>query len=162
MEDSKKIQFLWIVIILLILINLSVLFWLWVSQHPPQNPLNPDRIEKVLHFNHEQQEQFRKIKDDHFAEIKPIRDSIKIIKSELFDFLKQGKKDNHFIETKMTIMLEKIKENETKTLQHFAKIRAICTPEQQVVFDNDVLEKFKKQGQNGAGRPHEGERPPKP
>jgi periplasmic protein CpxP/Spy len=162
MEDSKKIQSLWIVIILLILINLSVLSWLWFSQRPPQDSLSPERIEKTLHFNHEQEEQFRKIKDDHFAEILPIRDSISIIKSELFDYLKQENPDPQFIDAKMKIMLEKIKENETKTLQHFAKIRAICTPEQKVVFDNDILERFKKQGPNGAGRPREGERPPRP
>ncbi len=162
MKDSKKIQYLWVVIILLTLLNLSVLSWVWFSQRTLQDPLSSERIEKALHFNHEQENQFRKIKDDHFTEIRPIRDSIKIIKSELFDYLKQENQDPKIIEAKMFVMLEKIEENETKTLQHFAKIRAICTPEQKKVFDNDIIDRFKKQGQNGAGRPREGERPPRP
>lgn len=162
MEDSKKIQSLWIAIILLILINLSALSWLWFSQRSSQDHTGPERIEKTLHFNHQQEQQFIKLKDAHFAEIIPIRDSIKIIKSELFDYLKQEKPDLKIIEIKMKIMVEKIKENETKTLQHFAKIRAICTPEQKIIFDNDVLERFKKQGSNSDGRPREGERPPRP
>ena len=162
MEDSKKIQALWIVIILLILINLSVLSWLWFSQRIPRDPLSPERIEKTLQLNHEQEDQFRRIKEEHFTEIRPIRDSIKIIKSELFDYLKQENPDPQLMEAKMNLMLEKIKENETKTLQHFAKIRAICTPEQKIIFDNDILEKFKKQGLNGGGRPRDGERPPRP
>ena len=62
----------------------------------------------------------------------------------------------------MNILVEKIRENETKTLQHFAKIRAICTPEQKLIFDTDILERLKKQGPNGAGRPREGDRPQRP
>ena len=162
MEDSKKIQSLWIAIILLILINLSALSWLWFSQRSLQDHISPERIEKTLHFNHQQEQQFIKLKDAHFAEIIPIRDSIKIIKSELFDYLKQEKPDLKIIEIKMKIMVEKIKENETKTLKHFAKIRAICTPEQKIIFDNDILERFKKQGPNSGSRPREGERPPRP
>ena len=144
MEDSKKIQSLWIAIILLILINLSALSWLWFSQRSSQDPISPERIEKILHFNHQQEQQFIKLKDAHFTEIIPLRDSIKIIKSELFDYLKQEKPDLKIIEVKMKIMVEKIKKNETKTLQHFAEIRAICTPEQKIIFDNDILERFKK------------------
>ena len=162
MEDSKKIQSLWIVIILLILINISVLTWLWFSQRTSQDPLSPERVEKALHFTHEQEVQFGKIKDEHFDDIRPIRDSIKILKSELFDYLKKGETNPQFVEAKMKVMLEKIKENETKTLQHFAKIRAMCTPEQKEIFDNDIVEKFKKQGPSGTGHPRQGERPPRP
>lgn len=163
MENSKKIKSLWIAIILLILINLSAISWQWFSRRSSQDDqLSPERIERTLHFNQQQVLQFTAIKDDHFLEVIPIRDSIRIIKSQLFDYLKKGKIDSRFIDVKMNKMVEKIRENEIKTLHHFAKIRAICTPEQKIVFDNDILERFKKQGPNGTGHPPERERPPKP
>jgi protein CpxP len=163
MEDVKKIKTLWIAIILLILINLSVLAWLWLSPRDMQGQLSPERIERTLNFDSQQREQFEIIKDKHFAEVTPIRDSIKIIKSELFDYIKQDKPDQKFIDEKMNSLASKIKENEEKTLKHFTEVRAVCNEEQKDIFDNEILERFKKQGPNGGGRRPEGEgRPPRP
>ncbi|MES2517089.1 MAG: hypothetical protein V4585_03210 [Bacteroidota bacterium] len=162
MEDKKKIKTLWIAIIMLIIINLSVLACLWLSPRGIQGQLSPERIEKALNFDSQQKERFEIIKDKHFAEVTPIRDSIKIIKSELFDYIKQDKPNPKFIDEKMNLLASKIKENEEKTLKHFTEVRAICNEEQKHVFDNEILERFKKQGPNGGGRPEGEGRPPRP
>ena len=162
MENLKKIKTLWIAIIMLIIINLSVLAWMWFSPQGMQGHISPERIERTLNFDSQQKEQFEIIKDKHFAEVTPIRDSIKIIKSELFDYIKQDKPDPKIIEEKMNLLANKIKENEEKTLKHFTEIRAMCNEEQKTIFDNDILERFKKQDPNGAGRPGRNDRPPRP
>ncbi|PWK26488.1 heavy-metal resistance protein [Arcicella aurantiaca] len=146
MEDVKKIKTLWIAIIMLIAINLSVLTWLWFSPKGTQGQMSPERIERTLNFDNKQSEQFEIIKDKHFAEVIPIRDSIKIMKSELLEYIKQDKPDPKVIDEKMKLLTGKIKENEEKTLKHFSEIRALCNEDQKQVFDNDVLERFKKQG----------------
>jgi hypothetical protein len=165
MEDIKKIKTLWAVIIILIIINLSVLSWLWLSPQKMQGPVSPERIEKILNFDSKQSEQFEVIKDRHFAEILPIRDSIKTLKSDLIDYIKREKPEQKVIDEKMNLLTAKIKENEEKTLKHFTEIRVICNDEQKHIFDNDILESFKKQGPNGRpslpnGRPPRPENPP--
>ncbi len=162
MENLKKIKTLWVAIIMLIIINLSVLAWMWFSPQGMQGHISPERIERTLNFDSKQKEQFEVIKDKHFAEVTPIRDSIKIIKSELFDYIKQDKPDPKIIEKKMNLLASKIKENEEKTLKHFTEIRAMCNTEQKHVFDNDILERFKNQDPNGGGRPERNDRPPRP
>lgn len=150
-------------IIMLIIINLSVLAWMWFSpQGMQQGQISPEKIERTLNFDSKQKEQFEVIKDKHFAEVTPIRDSIKIIKSELFEYVKQDKPDQKIIQEKMNLLANKIKENEEKTLKHFIEIRAMCNEEQKTIFDNDILERFKKQGPNGGGRPERNDRPPRP
>lgn len=149
------------VIIMLIIINLSVLAWMWFSPQGMQGQMSPERIERTLNFDSKQKERFEIMKDKHFAEVTPIRDSIKIIKSELLDYIKQDKPDQRFIEEKMNLLANRIKENEEKTLKHFTEVRAMCDDEQKNIFDHDILEGFKKQSPNG-GRPESKGRPPRP
>jgi Spy/CpxP family protein refolding chaperone len=162
MEDLKKIKTLWMTIIMLIIINLSVVAWMWFSPQGMQGQMSPERIERTLNFNRKQQEQFEVIKDKHFAEVTPIRDSITIIKSELIDYIKRDKPDKKIMEEKLNLLANKIIENEEKTLNHFTEVRGMCNDEQKVIFDNVMLEGFKKQGPNGGDRPEVNDRPPRP
>lgn len=145
MEDSKKIKTLWVAITVLIIINLSVLVWMWFSPHGMPGQMSPERIESTLNFDKKQKEGFEIIKDKHFAEVNPIRESIKIIKSELIDYIKRDKPDEKIMEEKLNLLSNKIKENEEKTLKHFTEVRGMCNDEQKVIFDDVMLEGFKKQ-----------------
>jgi hypothetical protein len=144
MKDSKKIRTLWISIIGLIIINLSVLIWMWFSPHGLPGQMSPERIENTLNFDRKQKERFEIMKDKHFAEVNPIRDSIKKIKSELIDYIKRDTPDKKIIEEKLNLLANKIIENEDKTLKHFTEVRAICNERQKAIFDNGFLERFKK------------------
>ena len=162
MENSNKIKSLWVAITILILINLSILWYLWFTTNPQQDQASPIRIEQSLHFDDGQKAQFEIIKNKHFSEVIIIRDSIKIIKAELFDYLKQDNLDQKYIDKKVELLANKIKENESKTLKHFTEIRAMCNKEQKQIFDNDILERFKRQRPNGGrGRPEMDGRPPR-
>jgi len=149
-------------IITLIIINLSVLAWMWFSPQGMQGLMSPERIEKSLNFNKEQDKQFTLIKDKHFAEVNPIRDSIKIIKSQLIDYIKREKPDNKILDEKLNLLTNKIKENEEKTLKHFIEVRAICDEKQKAIFDNNFLEKFKMHGSIAGGQPEGNDRAPRP
>lgn len=161
MENSKKIKTLWMAIIILIIINLSVLVWMWFSPQGMQGQMRPVRIDKTLNFDNKQMERFEIIKEKHFAEVNPIRDSIKIIKAELIDYVKRENPDKKIVEEKLNLLANKIKENEKKTLMHFTEIRAMCDEQQKAIFDNDFLERFKKNGPNGGRGPERNHRPAK-
>ena len=144
----------------LLVMNLSLMAWmLFGPRNNPNNvPIGPGRIESMLNFNEAQIDKFKKLKDVHFAEVIPIRDSIKAIKKEIFGGLKNGSIDKVTLEQKVAMMAMKIQENEFKTFKHLMDIEALCTPEQKKIFEVQVLDDFMRQGQGSkGGRPRDAE-----
>jgi protein CpxP len=162
MEDKQKIKALWLVIVSLIVLNISVLGWLWFS-HPKGHfpPGGRVPIAEIVDFSTTQRQEFEKLKDVHLEEVEPIRDTIQVLKRSLFDYLKQGKIDTAYVAQQENLLAAKIRENEYKTLLHLAQVRAMCTQEQKERFDTKVLEQFKHQGGGGMGGGHMPPPPPR-
>ena len=144
----KNEQFYKIVIILLLLLNGGVLGYLWLNndrQHsgPPHGGprMGPDRIIiERIGLDERQQETFRGLKDEHHQQTLDIQANEAKLHTQLFDLLKQAQLDTV---AKMSILAQ-LKSNDSLkeeiTFEHFRKLRAILTPDQQPKLDELVAE----------------------
>jgi periplasmic protein CpxP/Spy len=130
-----------ILILGLLLVNLGVLIWMSFFKNgpPPPNQISPMIIERELGFEGAQKQVFEKIKTQHFNEVGPLRDSIRILKREAQQMLRQTPLDTATLHEKINQLSQKIAQNEWLTLKHFGEIRAMCQPEQQRIFDEVLL-----------------------
>jgi periplasmic protein CpxP/Spy len=154
MNNLNNNRNLWLAILGLLILNLCTLGWVIFSKNNKKPPLN---IAKDLHFDNKQAESFEIIKDRHFEEVLPLRDSIKTLKKEVFELIKADKFDKVAFDAKMNQISDKIYRNEENTLLHFREIRDMCTPEQKKLFDEELVAKLTSPPQGESGN-----RPPPP
>jgi periplasmic protein CpxP/Spy len=144
MNEQYKFRNLWIAILSLFLLNMGTLGWIFLKNRPMQPPVGPLFIEKTLNFNQQQKEAFEPLKKQHFKEVLPIRDSIKHDKDALFAWVKSDKADSVEFENRLISLSQKVIQNERNTFKHFRAIRDLCTPEQKKIFDDVMIERFKR------------------
>ena len=147
MEESKKIKSLWLAILGLVILNISVLVWIVFGNklgHQPNEPLPPHEIPKRLGFNESQVRAFKNIKNIHFQKVKPIRDHIKIMKSKLWEDVKNDAPNDSTLKAQVSVLGNEIQINEYETFKHLQDIRKICNPSQKKVFDNEIVPLFNK------------------
>jgi Spy/CpxP family protein refolding chaperone len=147
----KQTTYLGIVITALVLLNVGTLAFVLFSkpsEPPPPFPLPPgaghpqfDRmIVETLQLNYAQRQQFEMMKQEHHESMmkldreynEMLKDYLGLLKNVPVD---QTTKDS--LERKLSqIQVQKA----SITLDHFTKLRAICTPEQQSRFDSLIPE----------------------
>lgn len=155
MNNSFQTRHLWLVILGLLLLNLTLLGWIWFS---PQNNLRlggqspGDFLEQQLKFTTKQKEQFKLLREDHHRKTQTIRDTIRLLKKEFFGKLKKPLSDAE-IAHETAAIAQKMATIDKITFRHFRDIRQICTPQQQDKFDNMVDELLRHLGSEGRGGP---------
>jgi periplasmic protein CpxP/Spy len=146
MNEQHKFRNLWFAILSLFVLNLGTLGWIFFKKQAHEPPIGPVIIEKALSFNDKQVSEFKPLMRRHFDKVIPLRNAIKQEKDLLFDWLKSGGNDSITFNNHLASLSAKVTENERITFLHFKEIRDLCTPEQRKIFDEILIEKFKKQG----------------
>ena len=148
-------------VIVLILANIVSITLFWMKDTKPrtmqQHRTPADFLIKELQLNAAQQQQFEVLKKEHQDAAGTLRKKVKNAKEELFDLLKTGgvaDSVKHNAVRKISLLTEEL---DLVTFNHFEKVRAICTTEQQKKFDVIIKEVTRMMGQQRGG----GERPPK-
>ncbi len=103
-----------------------------------RNPGGND-LEKVLKFSPEQTEKFRELREEHHTQMRMNNDSIRLLKDELF----AGLSENISVVEKKLVLHEigkLVASTDSLTYSHFRKVRELCTPEQQKLFDKVIKE----------------------
>ena len=126
--------------------------WQAITSLRPMNPIPPEKMIEILHFDKNQREAFRKLKEAHFQEIEPIRDSIKLLIDQNYDLIKTDNLDENFLHAKSQELAKAIMRNEENTRKHLFEVRKLCNSEQKEIFDHEVLDLFKKQREKNKGR----------
>ncbi len=134
----KRETFLTIAVTILFLLNLGTLGFLFFR--PPQGLLQrqgPDRlIVEGLRLNESQIEQFRELKEEHQSQMQQ-RDRLqKDSQQRLWQLLRLSAPDTARATALIDTFLVLEKEKKKLTFDHFRKLRAICDPEQEVLFDS--------------------------
>ena len=150
MNEKYKFRLLWGVILGLLLLNLAILGWMWSSSGRP--PLQGgggsalDILHRELGFSEAQKKQLEAITEQHFQKVKPVRDSVRLLKDMFFDRLS----DSTITDTDLNALSEKVAHKmavaDQMVFRHFQEIRAICTPKQQVKFDEIIKDALHQQG----------------
>lgn len=161
MSLNKK--FYTVLIIILLLANMVTIgiFWIKRGQNSLQFKGRPAQfIIKELKLNPNQQEKYLDMVREHQNGSKPIKDEIRAAKEHFFDLLKKPNASDAEKQTaakKVSVLTEKL---DLFTFDHFASLRAICTPAQQQKFDEIITAVIEKMGSQNNGRKNRQDGPP--
>ena len=140
----KKVTFLTIAVIVLILLNISVLAFVFTKESntallEERRPEPREIIIKKLHFDEEQQGEYQVEIKKHREKINELDRVIRENKHKLYDLLtttyEQEEKDS-LIE----VIVNAQRKVEEAHFEHFQDIKAICKEDQLDDFDELVLE----------------------
>ncbi|CAN5578396.1 hypothetical protein BH10BAC5_BH10BAC5_20200 [soil metagenome] len=121
---------------------------------PPNNG-NPDVGPKefIIHelgFNDNQKNDYRKLVEEHQADMKKLKDKMKSDRESLWSGFK-NKADSSISFTSQ--IGEDQKQIELVTFRHFQKVRELCNDDQKKKFDDIINEVLKMMGPGGESRP---------
>jgi protein CpxP len=144
MDNSK---FLKIIIAILVLLNIGTQTFIWTSHHhgmpPPHQMGRGDAGRFLVHelkMTDEQQKQFEELRNEHHNKVEDIRERGRTLHEHFFDLLQNPSTDASNVQQAADSIAANQKQIELVTFEHFRKVRAICTPEQQKRFDEVIDE----------------------
>jgi Spy/CpxP family protein refolding chaperone len=164
MNDSSKIKLLAGTTILLIVLNIVIVVFIWFGPHPPRpthqetGGPGPDRAEVIIHelkLDDAQRMQFEQLRDEHHHIIMNVNDKDRHTHQALFDLVKNGQDNSGTSDSLINEIAENRKQIEHATYDHLERLRKICTPEQQKIFDDIIINLFRR----GPDGPPQGRRP---
>ena len=151
MNIFEKHRFSAFAIGLLVIMNLALIAFIAFpyvtsTDNRFKERLGKDFISNKLNFSDEQKSQMFELRQLHRSEIRNLQREVNQKRQELFNLMKA---DDHS-EEQIQIITDEIgmavAEIEKSTFKHFSSIRALCTPEQLVIFDELLLEIAKRKG----------------
>ncbi|MFI5130888.1 MAG: Spy/CpxP family protein refolding chaperone [Chitinophagales bacterium] len=153
MNNPSRNRNLIFIIAVLLLTNIAVLaYFLWIKQ-PVQKRGggNPkigiaDRLKDSVGFSDEQVAQYEKLKDDQWTSLRPMFDEMRKAKDNFFKLLSDPNSSDSVIDRASDVIAQKQKALDVQTFNHFKKVRALCTPEQQAKYDSMIQRMFRKMG----------------
>jgi Spy/CpxP family protein refolding chaperone len=155
MSNPSRNRNLLFIIVALLLTNIAVLaYFLWIKQPEKRDRSQDnrpkidmvDRLRDSVGFNDEQVTQFKKLKDEHWATLKPMFDDMRKAKDSLFRLVSDPNANDSVIDKVSDVIAQKQKALDLQTFNHFKKVRALCRPEQQEKYDSLVQRMFRKMG----------------
>ena len=147
MKNPKAIG---ITVIVLAIMNMALLIFLWMGYRHNQTLLRRNNgaglivLAERLELNQEQKNQLEGLRREHFRKMDPLRRQSHETRELLHT---QWSNENKSQVDSLTVQLGFLQtEIEKTTFQHFAEIRALCNPEQKIVFDR-IIKDILKQGE---------------
>ena len=169
----------WVTIIALVLVtaNIVSLVFFWtkrpVHEMGQRGEMQPNErpfefLNRELKFDSVQREQYRVLRDEHQATVKPLTDSIRNAKDAFFALL-NSETGNDSLVVQRSRQISSLEEQlNMTTFRHFQKVRLICNADQKKKFDTLIQDVLRRMGQQkrqgpppmrpGGGQP--GMRPP--
>ncbi len=157
MNNFTNNRLLFIITLLLLTANIVTLAMLWTNKSRGDRAVNriaapPGQVFEFLthelNLDNSQQETYKKLRDEHQAGVRKIRDSIqRKAKEALFELLKKPAVSDSEVHVYSSRAAASDQQLDEFTFRHFQKLRAICSPAQQEKFDNIIQEALRRMGQ---------------
>ena len=128
----------WLIAIFM-LANIGTLTFYWVSHFNAKRDNSPKEfLAKKLNFSKQQKDQYFGLAKEHNQNAEKIRSQIKMNKEAFFKLLQSDEiidsaRNNAALQVSLSIQSLDI-----LTFEHFKKVRALCTEEQKLKFDELV------------------------
>jgi hypothetical protein len=150
MRNSTN-KILAIAVVLLLLVNIAMVIFIVKGKKPSDsrrgkgsNPV--EMMEKELNMTVQQKSEVKKLRDEHFAKIRPLFDSVRAAKSAFFSLIK----DPNVSDSMLSIYDKRITETQAAvdklTFAHFRSVRALLNPDQQIKYDEFVQKMMQRAG----------------
>lgn len=166
MNPGTKNKLLTGLVVFLLVANAATItmFWMGRAKHPLQPKGTPQEfLVKELKLDDKQQEQLEVVVKEHQKGAEQLRIKVRAAKENLFDLLKQSNVTDSVKQGATKAVSVITEELDLLTLNHFQKVRTLCTPEQQKKFDEIIHQVTSMIGQPrppmGPGRGPEGPPP---
>lgn len=161
MKGSNK--FLTIAVVLLLLINVTMLvFMLKGKRRGDKKSGGKDpfgMMVKELNMTDSQQAQYKQMKEAHFNAIRPVLDSIRVLKKSMFSLVKEENVNDSMVNRYSELIAEQQAVVNKTTVNHFNKVRTLFTADQQPKFD-DFIQKMIQRRKGPGGKPDSADRKP--
>jgi protein CpxP len=147
MDYIKKNKFLTAVVALLVLLNLSVVAFVFFFFKPPSFPpglgARGERfrfVDERLNLTAEQKAKFKELRQQEFARM----DSVMRVRTQemkdLFSLLKEENVSAEEIQQKVSAIGALEAEQSAMLFKHFQALRALCNPDQRKEFDRLITD----------------------
>src|SRR5215510_10288412 len=118
-----------IAVILLLAVNIVLLFFIWKGKgkhEPKRQPGNGfEMMAKELNMTEQQKNDYKKLREEHFARIRPLFDSIRQYRSSFFKMVKEAGITDDSLQAYSRRIAEKQAIVDKMTFEHFKKVRAL-------------------------------------
>ena len=164
-------------IIFLVVANLATLtfFWFEKLKEPKQkseilrnqrHPQPPQLLLQELKFSTDQQKQYDDLFQNHIHQVGIVKDSIRMAKETFFKLLSNSQISVDVLQKRAAEAAALQGHLDMLTFEHFRKVKAICTPNQQKKFDEIIQTIVERMAPPPPppppGRRRDGNRPPPP
>ena len=139
-NSSTKI--LTIAVIILLLANLALVYVImkekkgFVRKEGRKDPM--EMMMKELKMTEQQQADFKNMKDEHFKNIRPLFDSMRMAKTDFFALMKDSTTSDSSIEAGEQRVLDQQRKLDLMTFGHFKRVRSLFSAEQLPKYDSFI------------------------
>ena len=149
----KTTKILTIAVVLLLVVNVVMLVCMMKGRGhhdmKKQDGSPFDRMVKELSMTEQQQTEFKKLKDEHFTAIKPVFDSVRTLKKSLYGLIKEENLNDSLVNKYSTLISEQRAIIDKLTINHFRKVRALFSGDQQRKFEDFIQKMVQRQRPGG-------------
>lgn len=161
MKNFTNNPLLSILILLLLTANIVTLTMLWMHKGDKREKFPPpagggQAFEYVAHelgMDSTQRMAYSKLRDEHQAGQRPLQDTIRKRKDELFALLSQQNVSDSTIAVYSKRASDAEQQLDLLTFRHFQKVRAICNADQQKKFDSIIQDVLRSMAPGRKGPP---------
>ena len=151
MNNFTNNRWLTVVTLLLLTANIITLALLWTTKNKDRGDMRPapggqvfEFLTKELKLDEQQQEAYKKLRDEHQQARRGIQDNIRMAKDDFFALLKNPDVSDSVLHVYSGRAVAADQQLDEFTFRHFQKLRAICNAEQQKKFDDIIQEALRR------------------
>ncbi|HYC40586.1 MAG TPA: periplasmic heavy metal sensor [Chitinophagaceae bacterium] len=134
-------------LVLLLIVNLAMVFFMVKGKPSRGKHRSPsERLVKEIGMTEEQRRQYDSLREMHFSKVRPLLDSMRRTRQALFNLMKEEQLNDSVIGDYSTSICEKQTRADRMTLEHFRRVRAMFSGEQQKKFDAFVEKMMQRPG----------------
>ena len=141
MTPASNNRLLTTTVILLLIANVATLalFWIGNKNKGRQKPPMPSEyLIRELSFDNKQQQAYMEMVKNHRAAAAALREKLKEAKDNYFELLAKENAGDSLKESSLNNIAAISKQLDQLTFSHFAEVRKLCTPVQQVKFEHTI------------------------
>lgn len=158
MKDPTN-KFLLIAVILLLVVNITLVVFMVMGKNKKSPPRDGGKVAfakmvKELGMNETQKKEFDSVREAHFANVRPIFDSIRTTRQALFSLIKEENLNDSLVTAYTNSITEKQIRADKLTINHFRNVRKMFTGEAQEKYD-DMVQRMLQRGKRDSSNKKE-------